>query len=364
MDRDHFEPQDIYNFDETGVTTVQKPDRVVARRGTRQVAAITSAERRTLVTLAFAANALGNAIPPMFVFPRIRYQEHFIRDGPVGSIGTGNPSGWMQDDRLAFERQEYTLSTVTYFKKLLFAFICDRQAKPKQYRRSDYGSEHSCKIPERQIPDQQPSPKPSTSRQIPDQQPSPKPSTSHQIPDQQPSPKPSTSRQIPDQQPSPKPFTSHQIPDQQPSPKPSTSHQIPDQQLSPKPSTSCQIPDQQPSPKPSTSHQIPDQQPSPKPSTSHTPEKEAVRKEYEERQKRLKDKQVSKGKGKARKKANTPPASSEEEEYYCLVCLEAFSDSRSGEKWVQCQGTCRLWSHIDCTDGNRYYICHNCSESD
>lgn len=98
MDRDHFEPQDIYNVDETGVTTVQKPDRVVARRGTRQVGAITSAERGTLVTLAFAANALGNAIPPMFVFPRIRYQEHFIRDGPVGSAGTGNPSGWMQDE--------------------------------------------------------------------------------------------------------------------------------------------------------------------------------------------------------------------------------------------------------------------------
>lgn len=98
MDRYHFEAQDIYNVDETGVTTVQKPDKVVARRGTRQVGALTSAERGTLVTLAFAANALGNAIPPMFVFPRVRYQEHFIRDGPVGSIGAGNPSGWMQDE--------------------------------------------------------------------------------------------------------------------------------------------------------------------------------------------------------------------------------------------------------------------------
>nr|CAI5860219.1 unnamed protein product [Callosobruchus analis] len=35
MDHDHFEPQDIYNVDETGITTVQKPGRVVARRGTR-----------------------------------------------------------------------------------------------------------------------------------------------------------------------------------------------------------------------------------------------------------------------------------------------------------------------------------------
>ncbi|KAK2578090.1 hypothetical protein KPH14_001323 [Odynerus spinipes] len=98
MDRHKFEPQDIYNVDETGVTTVQKPDRVVARRGTRQVGALTSAERGTLVTLAFVANALGNVIPPFFVFPRVRYQDHFIRDAPIGSVGAGNPSGWMQDD--------------------------------------------------------------------------------------------------------------------------------------------------------------------------------------------------------------------------------------------------------------------------
>ncbi|BES91111.1 DDE [Nesidiocoris tenuis] len=36
-----FEPQDIYNMDETGVTTVQTPDRVVARKGFKQVGRIT-----------------------------------------------------------------------------------------------------------------------------------------------------------------------------------------------------------------------------------------------------------------------------------------------------------------------------------
>lgn len=88
-----------------------------------------------------------------------------------------------------------------------------------------------------------------------------------------------------------------------------------------------------------------------------TVEKKAIRKEYEERQKRWKNKQTKKkllepstgktnkgkGKGKAKKKkANTPPDSSEEEEYYCLLCLETYSASRPGESWVQCQGGCRL----------------------
>lgn len=98
MDRYKFEPQNIYNVDETGITTVQKPDRVIARRGARQVGSVTSAERGTLVTVAFAVNAIGNAIPPFFVFPRVRYQDHFVRDGPIGSAGSANPSGWMQDE--------------------------------------------------------------------------------------------------------------------------------------------------------------------------------------------------------------------------------------------------------------------------
>lgn len=98
LDRDNFEHKDIYNVDETGVTTVQKPNRIVAKKGTRQVGALTSAERGTLVTITVAANAIGNVLPPMFTFPRVRYQTHFLRDGPVGSVGTANKSGWMQEE--------------------------------------------------------------------------------------------------------------------------------------------------------------------------------------------------------------------------------------------------------------------------
>lgn len=97
MDREKFSPKDIFNVDETGVTTVQKPDRVVAKKGTRQVGALTSGERGKLVTVTVAINAIGNAIPPMFIFPLVNYKEHFIRDGPIGCIGAANGSGWMQE---------------------------------------------------------------------------------------------------------------------------------------------------------------------------------------------------------------------------------------------------------------------------
>ncbi|KAK0133236.1 hypothetical protein N1851_031252 [Merluccius polli] len=88
----------IYNVDETGVTTVQTPKQVVAEKGKKQVGAITSAERGELLTVVCAVNATSNAVPPMFIFPRVRYKDYFITKAPSGSIGTSTRSGWIDED--------------------------------------------------------------------------------------------------------------------------------------------------------------------------------------------------------------------------------------------------------------------------
>lgn len=98
-------PQYVYNANETGVITVRKPDKVLARRGMRQVGALTSAERGTLDTVAFAVNVLENTISPLFIkcsLPRSFCQ----RRGPVGSIGTEIFFGWMHN-RSFFALLEY-----------------------------------------------------------------------------------------------------------------------------------------------------------------------------------------------------------------------------------------------------------------
>ncbi|CAH2097748.1 unnamed protein product [Euphydryas editha] len=83
----YVKPRQVFTAEEEGVTTVQKPKKIVAARGQKQIGAITSAERGTLVTLACASNAAGNFIPPMFVFPRLKYSEMFIRGGPPDCLG-------------------------------------------------------------------------------------------------------------------------------------------------------------------------------------------------------------------------------------------------------------------------------------
>nr|XP_047131617.1 uncharacterized protein LOC124810576 [Hydra vulgaris] len=98
LDRHHFSASNIFNVDETGITTVQKPNKIIARKGIKQVGALTSQERGTLVTMVIAVNAYGNSVPPMFLFPRKKFFDHFIRDGPNGCIGASNGSGWMNEE--------------------------------------------------------------------------------------------------------------------------------------------------------------------------------------------------------------------------------------------------------------------------
>ena len=98
MDRYKFTPNDIWNLDETGMTTVQKPRKTIAPTGQKQVGGLTSAERGQLVTVLAAVNPLGCTVAPMMVFPRVHYREHFIRGGPPGCIGGATKSGWMDEE--------------------------------------------------------------------------------------------------------------------------------------------------------------------------------------------------------------------------------------------------------------------------
>lgn len=93
-----FNPGQIYNIDETGVTTVLKPVKIVSTKGKKQVSQAVSAERGELTTFVGIISALGIALPPVYVFPRTRKPDDYLIDAPTCSIALGNPSGWMTGD--------------------------------------------------------------------------------------------------------------------------------------------------------------------------------------------------------------------------------------------------------------------------
>lgn len=85
MKKGNFSPDSIYNVDETGLTTVQKPPKIIAAKGAKQVGQVTSAEQGTLVTTCCAVNAVGNSIPPFLIFPRVHVKDFMINSAPPGT---------------------------------------------------------------------------------------------------------------------------------------------------------------------------------------------------------------------------------------------------------------------------------------
>ncbi|XP_047127267.1 tigger transposable element-derived protein 6-like [Hydra vulgaris] len=99
QEKHHFFPDRVYNVDETGITTVpNKPSKVVAIRGKKQVGCLTSAEHGQLVTVEICMSASGNFVPPLFVFPRVHMKSELMDAAPPSSIAVCHPSGWMQSD--------------------------------------------------------------------------------------------------------------------------------------------------------------------------------------------------------------------------------------------------------------------------
>lgn len=117
MKKHNFPPDSVYNVDETGVSTVHQPRKVLAPKKIRQLGKLTSGERGTNNTMIACINAVGNTIPPLIIFPRVYFKDHMLKGAPPGSIGAANQSGW---------------STEAIFLQYLDHFI--KHAKPTKER--------------------------------------------------------------------------------------------------------------------------------------------------------------------------------------------------------------------------------------
>ena len=63
LDEYKFTANQIYNVDETGLSTVHKPSKIIAQKGKHQVGALTSGERGLTTTGVCFMKAAGKFIP-------------------------------------------------------------------------------------------------------------------------------------------------------------------------------------------------------------------------------------------------------------------------------------------------------------
>jgi hypothetical protein len=98
MTKCQFTPDNIYNVDEMGISTVHTPGRIVAEKGGKRVGTAVNWERGRNVTVVCAMSASGSFTPPMFIYPRQRLSNSMKRYGPAGSSYQCSKTGWINDE--------------------------------------------------------------------------------------------------------------------------------------------------------------------------------------------------------------------------------------------------------------------------
>ena len=92
-------PMQVFNADETGVTIVHKPGKVIAELGRKHVYSITSAERGRTHTVLSCISATGFVIPPCIIYPRkTKVPESFKEGAAAGVMYSHSKNGWINSD--------------------------------------------------------------------------------------------------------------------------------------------------------------------------------------------------------------------------------------------------------------------------
>ncbi|KAJ8311237.1 hypothetical protein KUTeg_011194 [Tegillarca granosa] len=124
------QPGRIFNVDEKGITTDYKPPNVVA--GTNfKVQAVVTGKSKT-VTVIGAGNAIGNQVPPFFVFPGQRMMPELLDGATHGVQGRVSLSGWSNSE--IFDE---------YMKEHLINYLPARDASNKVLVMYDGHKSHS-----------------------------------------------------------------------------------------------------------------------------------------------------------------------------------------------------------------------------
>lgn len=98
IDKHDIQPARMFNMDESALTTVQKPPKIFASRGKKQVGALTSAERGLHVTVVACVSSSGVYVPPAMIFPRKKLNPTLYDEAPTGTLRLCSESGYMTSD--------------------------------------------------------------------------------------------------------------------------------------------------------------------------------------------------------------------------------------------------------------------------
>ena len=142
LDKYHFEPHQIFNCDESGLSCVHKPLKVISSTGKRCVSSVTSGEKGVTTTILCAYNSVGHYVPPMMIFKRTKKKLLLTDNAPVGTIQGCSENGWVNTD-LFFEYIQHFVKHLwcTLINKVLLIFDGHR-SHTKSLKLIDYARDN------------------------------------------------------------------------------------------------------------------------------------------------------------------------------------------------------------------------------
>lgn len=146
LEKHHITMDNIYNVDETGIqTSAKKPPKVISVRGKKQVGAISSSERGTLITSLFCCSATGNFISPALVFPRKKKNPRYLEGTPPGTLMLVTDNGWINSESF-LEWFKFFVASVRPTAEHKCLLILDNHVSHRSLKLLDYATKNNVVI--------------------------------------------------------------------------------------------------------------------------------------------------------------------------------------------------------------------------
>ncbi|CAI2200149.1 7254_t:CDS:1, partial [Funneliformis geosporum] len=88
----------IWNMDETGFVIVPKSEKVLARRGARQVHKVSHGNSHEHISLVPTISAAGSYIPPLIIYKGVRTIPNLLEGAPSGTVMGFTNTGYMREE--------------------------------------------------------------------------------------------------------------------------------------------------------------------------------------------------------------------------------------------------------------------------
>lgn len=108
VDQYHIDATRIYNVDETGFSTVQKKSqKIISKKGKKQVGTVASGERGVNTTLVVCTSASGHYVAPMLIFKRKRMMAELAEGAPPGCLVEVSDTGYINSELFVIWLQRF-----------------------------------------------------------------------------------------------------------------------------------------------------------------------------------------------------------------------------------------------------------------